>query len=73
MTPRYLRKADGTYVCRDDGQPVTNHGSHLAQWHSLSPRPNPDAMSGDTSPAMVTYSDYRPIDSHGWRGPIEAQ
>lgn len=44
----YLRKLDGTIICRADGQAVTNHAAHQAQWHSLSPKPSLDGMSSDS-------------------------
>ena len=68
---RYLRKVDGSYVCRDDGQTVTNAASHAARWHSLSPRPHPDAADGDTQPAAVTYAGYVPLSNPELRGPME--
>lgn len=73
MSPRYLRKVNGSLVCREDGQPVTSHAAHVAQWHSLSPRPNPQGEAADMQPATITYSDWRPPQDHGHaRGPWEA-
>lgn len=70
---RYLRKADGTWRCREDDQPVTSKGSHEAQWHSLSPRPRPDGLSGD-SMTIGSYWDpprYDDGDRRASSGPME--
>lgn len=69
---RYLRKVDGTIVCRDDGQPVTSRASHEAQWHSLSPKPPRDALSGESLGMQV---DWQMIGrAHGTaRGPWDAE
>lgn len=55
MNRRYLRKVDGSYVCRDDNQPVMSRGAHEAQWHSLSPKPARDALSGDSMALPVEF------------------
>lgn len=68
---RYLRKVDGTIICRDDNQPVTDIASHRAQWHSLSPKPSLDGMSSSSTRITETLA---PIQRWAWtdpHGPME--
>jgi hypothetical protein len=55
----YLRRVDGTIICRADSQPVRPDtiAAHRAQWHSLSPKPAPEGHgSGGVSTVLSAPS-----------------